>query len=51
MRRASRVHFLTMVGLVLFVFVHLALVAIVPGTLAGMITGRARVQAAVEVRT
>ena len=48
---ARRVHFLTMAGLVLFVAVHLALVVIVPGTLPGMITGRARVQAAVEVRT
>ena len=48
---ARRVHFLAMTGMVLFIFVHLALVAIVPSTLPGMITGRARVQADVEVRT
>ena len=48
---ARRVHFLAMAGLVLFIAVHLALVVIVPGTLPGMITGRARVQADVEVRT
>lgn len=47
---ARRVHFLAMAGLVLFIVVHLALVAIVPSTLPGMITGRAKVQADVEVR-
>ncbi len=40
---ARRVHFLAMAGLVLFVVVHLALVALVPSTLPGMITGRARI--------
>jgi thiosulfate reductase cytochrome b subunit len=38
---ARRVHFAAMSGLVLFVFVHLMLVAIVPRTLPPMITGRA----------
>ena len=47
---ARRVDFLAMAGLVLFIAVHLALVIIVPSTLPGMITGRARVQADVEVR-
>jgi thiosulfate reductase cytochrome b subunit len=37
-----RIHFLAMSGLVLFVVVHLALVAAVPRTLPGMITGRPR---------
>jgi thiosulfate reductase cytochrome b subunit len=37
------VHFLAMSGLVLFILVHLALVALVPRTLPSMITGRARV--------
>ncbi len=36
-------HFLGMAGIVLFVIVHLALVALVPRTLAPMITGYARV--------
>ena len=40
---ARRVHFIAMAGLVLFIVVHLALVALVPSTLPGMITGRARV--------
>jgi thiosulfate reductase cytochrome b subunit len=48
---ARRVHFLAMAGLVLFIAIHLALIVIVPSTLPGMITGRARVQADVEVRT
>jgi len=39
---ARRLHFLAMAGLVGFVVVHLALVALVPSTLPGMITGRAR---------
>ena len=47
---ARRIHFLAMAGLVLFIAVHLALVIIVPSTLPGMITGRARVQADLEVR-
>lgn len=42
---ARLVHFLAMAGIVLFVAVHLALVAIVPSTLVAMITGRARVTA------
>jgi thiosulfate reductase cytochrome b subunit len=37
---ARRVHFAAMSGLVLFVVVHLSLVAIVPRTLPPMITGR-----------
>jgi len=40
------VHFLAMSGIVGFVIVHLALVAIVPRTLKSMITGRARVATA-----
>jgi thiosulfate reductase cytochrome b subunit len=36
---ARRVHFAAMSGLVLFIFVHLVLVAIVPRTLPPMITG------------
>jgi thiosulfate reductase cytochrome b subunit len=48
---ARRVHFLAMAGMVLFILVHLALVAIVPSTLPAMITGRARVPADVEIRT
>ena len=39
---ARRVHFLAMSGIVAFVVVHLALVALVPKTLVPMITGRAR---------
>jgi thiosulfate reductase cytochrome b subunit len=42
---ARRVHFLAMAGLVGFVVVHLALVALVPRTLPAMVTGRARVPA------
>lgn len=42
---ARRVHFFAMAGIVLFVAVHLALVAIVPQTLPAMITGRARIAA------
>ncbi len=48
---SRRVHFLAMSGMVLFVIVHLALVALVPSTLVGMITGRSRVAAGAEVRT
>lgn len=39
------VHFFAMSGIVLFVVVHLALVALVPKTLPAMITGRARLDA------
>lgn len=39
-----RVHFVAMAGMVAFVVVHLALVALVPSTLPGMITGRVRVR-------
>ena len=42
------IHFLAMSGIVGFVVVHLVLVAVVPRTLPTMITGRARVPAAVE---
>jgi thiosulfate reductase cytochrome b subunit len=42
---ARRVHFLCMAGLVLFIVVHLFLVAIVPSTLPSMITGRAKAPA------
>ncbi len=38
---ARRVHFIAMAGIVAFVVVHLALVALVPRTLPSMITGRA----------
>lgn len=38
---ARRVHFLAMSGIVAFIIIHLALVAIVPRTLRPMITGRA----------
>jgi thiosulfate reductase cytochrome b subunit len=38
---ARRVHFLAMAGIVGFIVVHLALVAIVPRTLRPMVTGRA----------
>jgi thiosulfate reductase cytochrome b subunit len=38
---ARRVHFLAMAGITGFIIVHLALVAIVPGTLPPMLTGRA----------
>jgi thiosulfate reductase cytochrome b subunit len=38
---ARRVHFLAMTGVVAFIIVHLALVAIVPRTLRPMVTGRA----------
>lgn len=41
---ARRVHFLAMAGIVGFVVVHLALVALVPRTLLSMITGRARME-------
>ena len=40
-----RIHFVAMAGIVGFLVVHLALVAIVPSTLWAMITGRARVEA------
>jgi len=39
---ARRVHFVVMAAIVGFIVVHLALVALVPRTLPGMITGRAR---------
>lgn len=42
---ARRVHFFAMAGIVAFVLLHLALVAVVPRTLVAMITGRARVAA------
>lgn len=42
---ARRVHFLAMSGIVAFVVLHLALVALVPRTLPSMITGRARIPA------
>lgn len=38
---ARRVHFVAMTGIVAFIVIHLALVAIVPRTLRPMITGRA----------
>jgi thiosulfate reductase cytochrome b subunit len=38
---ARRVHFIAMSGIVAFIVIHLALVAIVPRTLRSMITGRA----------
>lgn len=38
-----RIHFIAMAGIVLFIILHLVLVAIVPRTLLSMITGRARV--------
>jgi thiosulfate reductase cytochrome b subunit len=37
---ARRVHFLAMAGIVAFIVVHLALVAVVPRTLRPMVTGR-----------
>jgi thiosulfate reductase cytochrome b subunit len=40
-----RIHFVAMAGIVGFLIVHLALVAVVPSTLWAMITGRARVEA------
>lgn len=42
---ARYVHFLAMVALLLFVVVHVAMVALVPRTLPTMLTGRARVPA------
>jgi thiosulfate reductase cytochrome b subunit len=42
---ARLIHFLGMASIVLFLFVHLALVIIVPKTLPAMITGRARAHA------
>ncbi len=39
---ARRVHFAAMAGIVSFLGIHLALVAIVPSTLWAMVTGRAR---------
>ena len=39
------IHFLAMSGIVMFVIVHLALVAMVPKTLPAMITGRAAMHA------
>lgn len=41
---ARRIHFITMAGIVGFIVVHLALVALVPRTLPAMITGRAQVE-------
>jgi len=43
-----RIHFVAMAGIVGFLVVHLALVAIVPSTLWAMITGRARIEASPE---
>ncbi len=43
---ARRIHFLAMAGIVGFVGVHLILVALVPHTLPGMLSGRARVSTA-----
>ena len=43
-----RIHFVAMAGIVGFLVVHLALVAIVPSTLWAMITGRARIEASLE---
>lgn len=43
---ARYVHFIAMAALVLFVFVHVLMVILVPRTLPTMFTGRARVQAA-----
>ena len=37
---ARLVHFVVMAGIVLFLVVHLALVALVPSTLVAMVTGR-----------
>jgi thiosulfate reductase cytochrome b subunit len=48
---ARRLHFIAMAGLVGFVVVHLALVALVPSTLLSMITGRATVRPTAESRT
>jgi thiosulfate reductase cytochrome b subunit len=45
---ARLIHFFAMAGIVLFIFVHLVLVMIVPSTLKPMITGRAPSQAASE---
>ncbi len=42
---ARRVHFAAMAGIVGFLVVHLALVAIVPSTLWAMVSGRARAHA------
>lgn len=42
---ARRIHFLAMAGIVAFIVLHLALVALVPRTLVSMITGRARISA------
>jgi thiosulfate reductase cytochrome b subunit len=41
-----RVHFIVMMGIVGFILVHLTLVMLVPRTLLGMISGRARLPAA-----
>ena len=43
---ARYVHFIAMAALVLFVFVHVFMVIMVPRTLPTMFTGRARIQAA-----
>jgi thiosulfate reductase cytochrome b subunit len=43
---ARRVHFAVMAGIVGFILLHLTLVLLVPRTLPGMITGRARLPAA-----
>jgi thiosulfate reductase cytochrome b subunit len=43
---ARYVHFIAMAALVIFVFVHVLMVLLVPRTLPTMFTGRARVQAA-----
>ena len=43
---ARRVHFAVMAGIVGFILLHLTLVLLVPRTLPGMITGRAKLPAA-----
>jgi thiosulfate reductase cytochrome b subunit len=48
---ARVIHFLGMVGIVLFLIVHVALVAIVPKTLPTMITGRAPAHEASDHKT
>jgi thiosulfate reductase cytochrome b subunit len=45
---ARRIHFVVMAGIVGFILVHLAQVLLMPRTVPGMITGRARLPAAPE---
>lgn len=45
---ARRLHFTAMTGIVAFVTIHLAMVAVVPETLRAMITGRAKVHVSLE---